>query len=295
MREKELCLRLNRIASGEFRPDDLTHLFLALRERTFGVHSIKEVGDFVAHPGFREKGPLTKELKIFFQNFEYFMSLQSELNIDIHKLPNDFLEIVDFSFARIVDMVIMERVGISKKQASHILDRIKKSATFMQNNIRLDIDDSLSLEIIQLCISSLVVKPYLTSEDFWRDFCFVLTKNGILRKSDQSSLKKVSPGILNYTIARMHGTYIKRKCGRLIYITAATSNNNLSVKALSNIDYDRDIYLMVDLFPTCISTKEWCEGIVFPEFSDDFDELKEFWDVPLEVRSDMKLSKIERP
>jgi hypothetical protein len=49
MQNRALKARVDRLLGGDYRPEDLTHIFLALRSSSYGRESIRELGDFVAH------------------------------------------------------------------------------------------------------------------------------------------------------------------------------------------------------------------------------------------------------
>ncbi len=71
MIDAELQRRVERLARGEKRTDDLDRLYLAMRDRAHGRASVREIGDFVAHRGERDKGPVTSRVR------DIFVSLHS--------------------------------------------------------------------------------------------------------------------------------------------------------------------------------------------------------------------------
>jgi hypothetical protein len=60
MIDDDLRLRAKRFLGGQRRADDLDRFYLDLRERTHGRASFREIGDFVAHRGERNRGPVTQ-------------------------------------------------------------------------------------------------------------------------------------------------------------------------------------------------------------------------------------------
>src|SRR3954453_18158076 len=88
-RDLEMRRRVQRLIAGEFRPDDVRPLFLWLRERSYGIGSIREIGDFVAHSDTREKGPITDDARDYFK----YLALRlpnKDRKVDPANLPSDF-------------------------------------------------------------------------------------------------------------------------------------------------------------------------------------------------------------
>src|SRR5262249_50208344 len=71
--------RIERLLYGdEFVSDDLSRLFLYLRETSYGRQTVREVGDFVAHFGMRDKGPTTQLATNFFTVLRFFTPLLAD-------------------------------------------------------------------------------------------------------------------------------------------------------------------------------------------------------------------------
>jgi hypothetical protein len=60
MIDDDLRLHAKRFLGRQHRADDLVRFYLDLRERTHGRASFREIGDFVAHRGDRNRGPVTQ-------------------------------------------------------------------------------------------------------------------------------------------------------------------------------------------------------------------------------------------
>lgn len=70
MLDDDLRVRVQRLASGRHRVEDLDRLFLGLRDRDGGRMSVREIGDFVAHRGERHKGPVTQTARDVFASVD---------------------------------------------------------------------------------------------------------------------------------------------------------------------------------------------------------------------------------
>src|SRR4051812_21883068 len=99
----ELRRRVERLLSGEFHSDDLTRLFLWLRERPANCGpAVREIGDFVAHSNERTKGAVTDELKDIFTVWGFAASTLGK-RIDYHDLPPNSLSVARINLARMPD------------------------------------------------------------------------------------------------------------------------------------------------------------------------------------------------
>lgn len=63
MIDDDLRLRAKRLIRGDRRIDDIDRFYLDLRDRTHGRASFREIGDFVAHRGERNRGPVTQNAR----------------------------------------------------------------------------------------------------------------------------------------------------------------------------------------------------------------------------------------
>lgn len=70
MLHDDLRIRARRLATGRHRVEDLDRLFLGLRDRDSGRMSVREIGDFVAHRGERQKGPVTQTARDAFTSID---------------------------------------------------------------------------------------------------------------------------------------------------------------------------------------------------------------------------------
>ena len=85
-------IRVKRLLHGKFRPDDITTLFLHLRDRHGGRESVREMGDFVAHPDRRDRGMTAKQVGTWF-TYMRFRLLAQQGPLDIMNLPINFREV----------------------------------------------------------------------------------------------------------------------------------------------------------------------------------------------------------
>lgn len=113
-RYDEIRSRLHRLlVASPLRTDDLTLLFLWLRERAAGLAVIREIGDFVAHADERQKGPVTSEFRDFLLHSRMLHRLGP--SIDLLQLPFDFVPILSRNLGRLPKEVVTCETGVTSQ------------------------------------------------------------------------------------------------------------------------------------------------------------------------------------
>jgi hypothetical protein len=134
-----LRARVERLLDGDFRPDDVTRLFLYARDRCDGRESVQEVGDFVAHHDERTKGLITRTTRDWYVTAEFAaLALNNQqLNkpFDLNKLPIDLPHFLRASFRRGFgpdhNRSLKEKTGLNRAAAEKLSSTIIK--TFASN------------------------------------------------------------------------------------------------------------------------------------------------------------------
>jgi hypothetical protein len=113
MLARSLRVRVERLLRGDFRPEDLNHLFLYLRAHSHGAWSIVEVGDFIAHRDRRKKGPVTQAARDFFYASRCLLP-PGKFN-DLLSIPSIFPEAMNAQLRRIDSRIIQRYTGLREK------------------------------------------------------------------------------------------------------------------------------------------------------------------------------------
>ena len=111
--------RVERLLRGDFRPDDLTRLFVYVRDRSDGRESIQEIGDFTAHHSERSKGLITRTTRDWFLTVQF--TVGKRRTYGLQQLPANFREVMRASLRRLPHEVIEEKTGMSKVAATKML------------------------------------------------------------------------------------------------------------------------------------------------------------------------------
>ncbi|WP_156937955.1 hypothetical protein [Mesorhizobium sp. LNHC221B00] len=220
-RNDEMRKRVERLLAEGFRDDDITKLLLWLRERSYGVSSVREIGDFVAHSDTKTKGVVTQDLRDFFRYLELRTSRPNEkgkkpafLQIELKDLPPDFREIVMARFNQL-DSSEIKPTGLKRKTAKAAIESaLKKFSVGANGTLNLQTKMTKEEDLILSCaLNSFFPKTALSQSALWRDFCFVLKKNNLLRDGEEKQLKPVERGLVLFSLVAMHGTEITLASG----------------------------------------------------------------------------------
>ncbi|BDA83435.1 hypothetical protein Sa4125_09770 [Aureimonas sp. SA4125] len=114
------------------RHQDVAKLFAWLRERSFGISSIRDIGDFYGHSEEKDKGMVTEDIRNFLQTLRFWCQFQlTQRPTDLQNAPPDFPKLAMIGLRRVSDDVIRRETGKKRKVAEQILkDTI---AQFEQN------------------------------------------------------------------------------------------------------------------------------------------------------------------
>jgi hypothetical protein len=109
--------------AGDFRPDDLTHLFLFARDRCDGRESVREIGDFIAHHAEREKGILTRTTRDWFAIalFSAWRLAPGRGPVDPQNLPVVFPDHLWATYRRANTKSLRAACGLSQTKAAKLL------------------------------------------------------------------------------------------------------------------------------------------------------------------------------
>src|SRR5450759_1802598 len=113
MIETGLRIRVERLLRDDFRVEDLTTLFLALRDRCEGREAIREIGDFVAHRDERTKGITTTAVRDFFTSSRFVVEYNlAKKSLSMADLPANFMDILYATFRRLDNKILKSQTHL---------------------------------------------------------------------------------------------------------------------------------------------------------------------------------------
>jgi hypothetical protein len=110
---------------GEIRTQDLSDLFLYVREHSDNRETIRDVGDLIAHPQ-KTKGIFADKTQRFFTVVD-FLNIPIGYQLNFRRLPKNFSDVLDASFYYIDDATIKKHTNIRRVHAQKMLPDIKNA------------------------------------------------------------------------------------------------------------------------------------------------------------------------
>lgn len=225
MKPTELRQRVGRYLRGDRRVADLDRIFLGLRDRCYGLATIREIGDFVAHRDQREKGPVTDKVR------DIQLSLESWLRQGEGRFP-DLAAAKRISAANLrtaTDAQLAARLGLRRDVVKSVLAQAIKK---MEGD-RFEKVTQREKSVFNYLAGAFVWNPAFTDEQVVEDLASVLMKAGALLKEEREAFDAGSAFLALYVIALMHDSAIVMEDGSRFELVAgfANSENRLEVKA----------------------------------------------------------------
>ncbi len=285
MPDAGLKARVDRLLSGDIRSEDLTRLFLYVRDHCDGRESVQEIGDFVAHHSERTKGIVTRETRDWFLTTRLkFMALKTPL--DGSKLPSNFVEYLWASLRRIGPGI--KRSGISSSKARRMLsDLVKKFDANPDGTLAISQKHTAEeINLINYLASQLVARPAFTADRLFNDFSEALKSNGLLAKNKMNDFKKLKPVVLLFAASVMHNCVIRIDEGFTCTLVAAPTGEGetININAPVPTIEDPSVFISSAMFSTGLPMKESCE--------DSLQATPQPWSFDLEITSAQKLAKL---
>lgn len=277
MIDADLQRRVDRLLRGERRTEDWDRLYLGLRERAFGRASVREVGDFVAHRGEREKGPVTARVR------DIFVSLHSWARGLMGHVPSvPELRTVAAANLRIAtDAQLQSRLALRRPVAASVLEQgIRKLEIGKRPSDR-------EARVINYLGSAFIWNQAFTADEVLDDLVHVLEQHKLLRASDREGFKTLAPFLALYVITLIHGSTITLGNDERAELFASRNNTKgfLEVKArLIVMDLAKPMIAPVCIFWTELAADRWSA----PDLLGD----AQAWNGPLEINAEGLLASL---
>jgi len=253
MKMTELRHRVERYISGDRRVSDLDRIFLGLRARCYGLASIREIGDFVAHRDQREKGPVTDKVK------DIQLSLESWLAQGDGKVP-DLASAKRISAANLrtaTDVQLDARLGLRREVVKAVLAQAIKK---MESD-RFDKLTQREKAVFNYLAAAFIWNPAFTDEQVAEDLATVLIKVGALQTNERAAFDADHSFLALYIIALMHDSTVVMEDGSRFDLIAGFANkeNRIEVKARIELDgWGKQVTAPVCVFWTKLIGPEHC-------------------------------------
>lgn len=198
-----LTTRIQRLLDGDHRIEDIGKIYLGLRTNNFGRKGFREIGDFIAHPDERERGPIIERMQDMRVAFKpMFDRLFGTENFE----ASDYTARMQANFNMATDQQIKDITGFrTRKPAQRALaEAITK---FTQSYY--DLITPKERELLIRLGDSVIWNPALHGQDVFSDFQSVLVQNQLISKADRQKLNHARSAIILHAIDVFHGTQMK--------------------------------------------------------------------------------------
>jgi hypothetical protein len=277
--------RVERLLKGDFRPDDLTSLFLYARDRCDGREPVQEVGDFVAHHDERTKGLVTRETRDWFITSRVTISgIASPFQAS--QLPPNFREFLSASLRRMGPSI--KQYATSLSVASRMLPGVLKKFVVKPDGT-LAIPSNLPAnerKLIEILATRLVVRPAFTSDRLFNDLSETLRSNGLLHRNELHRFKELKPVIALFAVSVMHNSDVNVGDGRKCKLKAAADGvgETMHVQASVPTIANPNLRVASSIYSTDLKSEEHCDQLLLTS--------PKPWDFDIEVGPNQKLVKL---
>jgi hypothetical protein len=243
MLDEDLRHRVKRIVGGDYRTDDLDRLFLGVRDRAQGRDSVREVGDFIAHRGQRERGLSTQQSKDVFLSFRSWLHIGSGRGFTL----DDIRKVAEANLRTVTNEQLKRRTGLIRSEARSVLKKALR---------KLELEDAplptrREKRVVDYLGSAFIWNPAFTDVSLMNDLCHVLVQNGLIVKSDLDAFRQVQDFLALHVITIMHGATIVLDDHSRASLNAGHNNDEgfLEVKALLRYsEFEKPVTLPFCLF-----------------------------------------------
>jgi hypothetical protein len=288
MADQGLRARVERLLGGEFRSDDLTRLFLAVRGRCGGRESVQDVGDFVAHHDKRDRGVTTQSVQEWFAIARFVVT-----HFVFPPSPGDNLPAI-FPRYLLATHRRMQRSFKADQRAQKpppillgIIDKLDRhpDGTFSINPTRYS---EMERNLIQTLCSAMIVQPAFSGDELYNDFSATLIDHALLRKTEIADFEKLKAAIVLYAVAIMHRSMIEIDRTLAIQINAVgRPGESIEVDCGIPLEVPKgngQITILSAIFSTNLDAESHCEPALLSPAAP--------WDFELEVTPNLRLGKL---
>jgi hypothetical protein len=258
-----LRARVERLLRREFRPDDLTRLFLYARDRCDGRESVQEIGDFVAHHDERTKGLVTRTTRDWYVTARFASLSFAGAPIDWNRLPSNFPVVLQASYRRAPALFFKEVLRMSRADVGRLLPMIAlKFVRDADGTLAVSASHSNTEFKVMNDLSAVVFgKPAFDSSRLFADFVATIRSHGLLQKSEEREFAGLNPFITLFAVSIMHNSVIRMEDSEPIRLAIYPNIPRIGVSAqvrTPNLPDNRTVIMSTPIFSTDLNAEDHC-------------------------------------
>lgn len=281
MKPAELRQRVQRYIHGDCRVADLDRIFLGLRNHCYGLATIREIGDFVAHRDQREKGPVTDKIR------DIQLSLESWLKQGEGRFP-DLATAKRISAANLrtaTDAQLDARLNLRREVVKSALNQAIKK---MESD-RFEKLTQRERAVFNYLSAAFIWNPAFTDGQVTEDLAALLIKCGALLKEERHAFDVNQAFLALYVTALMHDSTVVMDDGSRFELVAGFANDESRIEVKARIElvgFSKSVIAPVCVFWTKLIGTEHC--------SDDLAAAPGDWSGAIEIDPSGRLARIVR-
>lgn len=255
MKPTELRKRVERYIRGDRRVEDLDRIFLGLRDRCYGLTSIREIGDFVAHRNQRDKGPITETVR------NIHLSLDSWLHQGEGRFPDlaKAKRICAANLRTATDAQLDTRFGLRREVVKSVLAQaIKKMEADCFEKVT-----KREQAVFNYLAGAFIWNPAFTDDQVGEDLASVLTKAGALLAEERDAFDVNRAFLALYVTALMHDSAVVMDDGSRFELFAGFDNDQKQIEVKARIElagWGKRVTAPVCIFWTNLTGPEHCSN-----------------------------------
>lgn len=285
--------RAERLLRGDFRPDDLTGLFLYARDHCDGREAVSDIGHFVAHHNERDRGIITRSTREWFAVARFHMARfgpGGPYLLHGNRMPQATRDYFQVAIGRFDAKTLKAETGLRKPDAFKRMKAIAENLTSNTDGTwALPAMTSEDNDLVNYVTSQMVIKPAFEDSDLFDEFSATLKSNGLITKEElRTHTARLRPLIYLFAVSAMHNCVVRIGDGTTVQLKAWCSIEDKSIAVgaavpleLPNGHYGGRVSVTADIFKAHLDPAEHCHPDLLSAPS---------WDFELEVDRAGKLA-----
>lgn len=211
--------RVERLLRGEVIQEDLRELIALMRDESSGTATVREIADFLAHPGLRTQGLVTREVQSNFTYLKFMIPFHSS-PIRVRDVPASMPDALRANLRR-VRSSWLTRIGSDRVRAKTVLETVlSRSIPTSPGRISgLDVRNKEEWQTIQTIVRFIKGGSIFNADDLFEDFYRALRQMNLAKPSEKDSLRKAKAGIALFALIAMHNRTIDLGDGSVADLT----------------------------------------------------------------------------
>ncbi len=256
--------RVERMMRGDFRPDDLTGLFLYARDHCDGRETVADIGHFVAHHNERDRGIITRSTRRWFAVAQYHLPRfrpGGPYPLRGDRLPTSTRDYYRLAVNLMDPKHMQEATGLRRSKAQDIMstlaDRLTKNPDGSWSLPRICTSDEIKM--IKYVSSLIVVKPAFESKRLVEEFISTLKSNGLITNDEiKTHHDEIKILVLLYAISAMHNCVIQINGDTKITLKARSDLSNKQIAINASVPIDIGINVVSSVFVVDLDPSIYC-------------------------------------